>query len=320
MQRFAELRPDLGELVAPVFVLPHELAAAQLVEPLVEHARRHAVAMTGELTRAERPRLQLPQDAQRPASADEVEGGHEWPSGRRASNWLTGQRRSGHRDLLARFVYRNDSLIRMSAIAPLEPPFEAEVAAELEQMMPPGAPPIALFRTFAKNLPMTRAMRPWGSYELSRALSLSLREREIVIDRTCAGAGCEYEWGVHVAFFAAKAALTSAQITSLTFGDATDACWTLERERLLIEPSTRCTTPTTSQTTSRAARCSVRRGGTARSVPPHRLVPRDQLRVAGRSGAARAGCATLCRRTRQRHPPHLDIADDRRRRHLPVRG
>jgi hypothetical protein len=24
-------------------------------------------------------------------------------------------------------------------------------------MMPPGAPPIALFRTFAKNLPMTRS-------------------------------------------------------------------------------------------------------------------------------------------------------------------
>ena len=123
----------------------------------------------------------------------------------------------------------------MSAITPLEPPFEPEVAAELEQMMPPGAPPIALFRTFAKNLPMTRAMRPWGSYELSRALSLSLREREIVIDRTSARCGCEYEWGVHVAFFAAKAVLTSAQITSLTCGDATDACWTLERERLLIE-------------------------------------------------------------------------------------
>ena len=124
---------------------------------------------------------------------------------------------------------------RPGAIAPLEPPFEADVAAELEQMMPPGAPPIALFRTFARNLPMTRAMRPWGGYELSRSLSLSLREREIVIDRTCALCGCEYEWGVHVAFFAVKAALTSAQVTSLTFGDADDPCWTLARERLLID-------------------------------------------------------------------------------------
>ena len=123
----------------------------------------------------------------------------------------------------------------MFDIAPLEAPFESEVAGLLAQMMPPGVPPIALFRTFAKNLPMTAAMHSWGSYELSRALSLSLREREIVIDRTCARCACEYEWGVHVAFFAAKAELTSKQITSLTHGNADDECWTSERERLLIE-------------------------------------------------------------------------------------
>jgi alkylhydroperoxidase family enzyme len=123
----------------------------------------------------------------------------------------------------------------MSPIAPLEAPFEPAVAAQLEQMMPPGVPPIALFRTFARNLPMTAAMRPWGSYELGRSLSLSLREREIVIDRTCARCGCEYEWGVHVAFFGDKAELTPSQIVSLALGSATDACWPSERERLLIE-------------------------------------------------------------------------------------
>ena len=32
--------------------------------------------------------------------------------------------------------------------------------------------------------------------------SISLRERELVIDRTTARCGSEYEWGVHVAFFA----------------------------------------------------------------------------------------------------------------------
>ena len=75
--------------------------------------------------------------------------------------------------------------------------------------MPPGVPPIALFRTFARNLPMTEAMPGWGSYELGRDLSLSMRDREIVIDRTCARCGCEYEWGVHVAFFAERAGLTA---------------------------------------------------------------------------------------------------------------
>ncbi len=82
---------------------------------------------------------------------------------------------------------------------------------------------------------MTEAMRPWGSYELGRALTLSLREREIVIDRTCARCGCEYEWGVHVSFFASRAELSAAQITSLTHGAPSDRCWTVERERLLIE-------------------------------------------------------------------------------------
>ena len=65
--------------------------------------------------------------------------------------------------------------------------------------------------------------------------SITLREREIVIDRTCFRCGSEYEWGVHVAFFASRAGLSGAQITSLTHGGAADPCWTGERDRLLIE-------------------------------------------------------------------------------------
>jgi alkylhydroperoxidase family enzyme len=119
-------------------------------------------------------------------------------------------------------------------IAPLQPPYESDVDAQLRSMMPPGAEPIALFRTFAKNLAMAKAMQPWGRYELGRDFSIGLRDREIVIDRTCARCGCEYEWGVHVAFFAERAALDPAQITSLTHGDAHDACWETRRDRLLI--------------------------------------------------------------------------------------
>jgi alkylhydroperoxidase family enzyme len=119
-------------------------------------------------------------------------------------------------------------------IPPLEAPFEPETEAALTRMMPAGVPPIALFRTFAHNLAMTKAMHTWGSYELSKELSLSLRDREIVIDRTCARCGCEYEWGVHVAWFAERAALDDAQIASLAHGSADDPCWTSERDRLLI--------------------------------------------------------------------------------------
>jgi alkylhydroperoxidase family enzyme len=123
----------------------------------------------------------------------------------------------------------------MPRVAALEAPFEPEVEQLLAGMMPRGVAPIGLFRTFARNVPMTEAMRGWGSYELSRALSLSLRDREIVIDRTCARCGCEYEWGVHVQFFADRAGFTPEQVTSLTHGAAADACWTDARDRLLIE-------------------------------------------------------------------------------------
>lgn len=123
----------------------------------------------------------------------------------------------------------------MARIAAVEEPYEPEVGERLAKMMPGGAPPIGLFRTFVRNLPMATAMGPWGGYELSRGLSLGLRDREVVIDRTCARCGCEYEWGVHVAFFAEAAGFDAEQVRSLTHGSAADACWTDERDRLLIE-------------------------------------------------------------------------------------
>jgi hypothetical protein len=123
----------------------------------------------------------------------------------------------------------------MPRIQPINPPYDEHTGQQLAAMMPPGAEPILLFRTFAKNLPMTTAMGPWGSYELSRKLSLSMRDREILIDRTCARCHCEYEWGVHVAFFAERVELGRDQIASITHGNADDPCWTNERDRLLMQ-------------------------------------------------------------------------------------
>jgi len=118
-------------------------------------------------------------------------------------------------------------------IVPLVPPHPPEVEHRLAAMMPPGAPPIGLFRTFVRNLPMTDAMADWGAYELSRRLSLPMREREILIDRTCARCGAEYEWGRHVLFFADRVGFSPEQVASLTHGAADDPCWT-SRERTLI--------------------------------------------------------------------------------------
>jgi alkylhydroperoxidase family enzyme len=119
-------------------------------------------------------------------------------------------------------------------IAPLEPPYEPSTGELLARMMPSGQPPIGLFRTFARNPTMTEAMHDWGRYVLSRRFSVSMREREIVIDRVCARCGCEYEWGVHVAYFAERVGLTREQIASLTYGRPDDPCWTEPHERALI--------------------------------------------------------------------------------------
>ena len=94
-------------------------------------------------------------------------------------------------------------------------------------------PPINLFRLFSRNVPMAEAMTGWGSYELSKRLSLSMRQRELVIDRVTARCGAEYEWGVHVAFFADRVGLDDVQVRSLTVGGPDDPCWT-EDERALL--------------------------------------------------------------------------------------
>lgn len=122
-----------------------------------------------------------------------------------------------------------------SRIAPLTPPYPPGAAETLARMTPPGTEPIALFRTLVRNPTMAEAMAPWGLYELGRTLSLSRREREVVIERTTARCGCEYEWSVHVAYFADRVGFTPAQLTSLVHGSAADSCWSDERERLLIE-------------------------------------------------------------------------------------
>ena len=84
-------------------------------------------------------------------------------------------------------------------LAPLEPPYDENVAATLAEMMPPGVPPLRLFRTIAHNPRVLAKIR--ASNLLDRG-SLERRHREIVILRTTARCGCEYEWGVHVSFFA----------------------------------------------------------------------------------------------------------------------
>ena len=117
----------------------------------------------------------------------------------------------------------------MSRIAPLEPPYAPEIQGQFDRIMR-GAPPLTLFRVIASS---PRAWEKFCAAGLLDRGPLSLRQREIVIDRTCALNGCEYEWGVHVATFAEAARLSEAEIRATVREGADAACWT-EAERALL--------------------------------------------------------------------------------------
>jgi alkylhydroperoxidase family enzyme len=61
-----------------------------------------------------------------------------------------------------------------------------------------------------------------------------LREREIVIDRTGALTGCEYEWGVHVMIFADAAGLTDEQVRATVLEKADAPCWSAAEQALIV--------------------------------------------------------------------------------------
>jgi alkylhydroperoxidase family enzyme len=117
----------------------------------------------------------------------------------------------------------------MSRIAPLEPPYAAEIQEQFDRIMK-GAPPLILFRTIAGSA------RAWEKFRAGSLLDrgpLSLREREIVIDRTTALTGCEYEWGVNVTTFAGPAHLTEEQVRATVRSGADAPCWSPAEQAML---------------------------------------------------------------------------------------
>jgi len=116
-------------------------------------------------------------------------------------------------------------------IKPQTAPFDDDIQATFDSIMPDGVPPLTLFTTLARD---PRLFHKFASGGLLDKGNLSLRQREIVIDRVTARCGSEYEWGVHIAFFAERIELSEAQVYSLVHGDENDDCWGCSTERLLI--------------------------------------------------------------------------------------
>lgn len=102
----------------------------------------------------------------------------------------------------------------MSArIMPLDPPYSPEIGEQLQKLMPPNTPqePLKLFRVLVQHNDFSSRMRPFASGILVHGL-LSPRERELIILRTCANSGAEYEWGVHVSAFSPAVGISQQEV------------------------------------------------------------------------------------------------------------
>ncbi|MHB8695882.1 MAG: carboxymuconolactone decarboxylase family protein [Solirubrobacteraceae bacterium] len=121
---------------------------------------------------------------------------------------------------------QDTATVRQPRIAPLEPPYSPEIEAMLAKWMPPnsGLEPLALFRTLAVHENLTSRMRPVGAGILGSTV-VDPRLREVMIHRTCARTGAEYEWGVHAVAFGKPLGLTDEQLHSTVHGSPDDGCW-----------------------------------------------------------------------------------------------
>lgn len=104
-------------------------------------------------------------------------------------------------------------------IAPHEGPYAPEISGAFARVMPPGMEPLKLFKTMAHS---PRVLQRLFAGNLLDPGALTLREREMLILRTCARCGCDYEWSVHAALFSRAAQLSPAEVAATQAATAED--------------------------------------------------------------------------------------------------
>ena len=211
-------------------------------------------------------------------------------------------------------------------IAPVDvSPEDPQLREELARWMPPGAgvAPLLLFRTLARHPALMQAMRPLGAYILGRRFALSLRLRELLIDRVCARCGCEYEWGVHVTGFGAAAGIDAATAEATVCAPADAPCFDpaesalLRRGRRAVRGARARATPPGKRSAATSTTRSASRSSWRRLVPADRhalqrpALPLEPWAARFPRGAADAltaraarprggGCPRRCRARRAR--------------------
>jgi alkylhydroperoxidase/carboxymuconolactone decarboxylase family protein YurZ len=109
-------------------------------------------------------------------------------------------------------------------IVPASAPWPPSVQARFDKITP-----IRLFRVLARDERLFARFMDGGFLDRGH---LTLRDRELAILTVCARNGSEYEWGVHVAFFAKAVGFAQAEIAA-TVTPLAEAGWA-GRDALLV--------------------------------------------------------------------------------------
>jgi alkylhydroperoxidase family enzyme len=119
----------------------------------------------------------------------------------------------------------------MHVLKPLEAPYDTATETLLNSYPKRDGYLLGLFRVIANSPRHLAKIAAAGL--LDRGSPLPMREREIVILRTTALKGCEYEWGVHVTAFADHVGLSPEQVDDTLSPEPDLALWS-EAERWLM--------------------------------------------------------------------------------------
>ena len=116
----------------------------------------------------------------------------------------------------------------MTRITPLSQPYPAALAPALDSLTPAGGEAPMLFRVIGTS---ERAWAKFAGGSLLDRGPLPMRARELVIFRTAARIGADYEWGMHGKIFAERCAIDAAQLLALA--GKGDFAWPSDEAALL---------------------------------------------------------------------------------------
>jgi len=125
----------------------------------------------------------------------------------------------------------------IARIQPLSPPYPEGVEEALNRASPRwrDSAPLMIFRVWARHPRLGRALGPIGAFLLNEG-EVGEADRELIILRTCAKAGAEYEWGVHAAGYSPRSGLSPATIEATACLATEDSSWS-DEQRLLRKRS-----------------------------------------------------------------------------------